>query len=844
MSEYVTSISYVQHEGLKAHDARREFTGADVYRAVNGAGKTTILDAIRLVVLGFTLGIKKTNQDVFALARPGVDRIRLLLGGVRTDGRKVEIERRWTRGRGGAISESIRIDGQTLGTRDGEAAIRSLFPGLDDVWEPAAIFRESPAAMRARILDLVPPTEVRLEDVVPADVPKWALPKHSDLTASQWAAFAVEQTDVRINAAAADRRKEESILARLVETTETEAATDLDVTPIKARLEGLREELVRCGASKGERAAAQRAVETAASKLEAARAALGGSVRQDELAAIVEKLAGCMSPERRMAALVAPAMQRLTAQHQHSGLSDEFAHLAAEATVYASAVHALIRDAEGRERKPTNLAHLRAKLAPLRTYAPSTAAALTAARAAFREAEDRVTPVRSQLDGLRGELRAMVRSAEGEAARTNTEALGPLGKALAVWRAVPAGDREHTLGGIRETHEGNMLGASDPAMAPVIRAEYARALAATHAALALLTAAGEGADARPVVDVAARRTDLQGRIDALEIDLSIVEGERDERAAAVMAVEGGVRRVEMEREIGEVEQAIAATEQPKVPAGVTDLGAWLDGLEVTASEIVSEAIDVTAARAEVGVLEAQHGAAVKALASLPEGRARDDVEAEVLAVETELEDATAHNANAVKVREAQATLARLGASEAALKAWRVRFVEVQTGLVDKARAWFERRYSELLGGASVKVSLSSATDKPECKILVDGIEVRTMCPGHQAFALVMFLLLLSGVRRGGFRFVPIDELERIAMENREAFLRALQEAKDAGQIDQWIATGCPDSVPAIEGVTIHDMKVSIPLVPEEVEGADEAPVEPPTPKRRSRRGMDSSDFAA
>jgi len=319
VSEYVNHISYVQHEGLKAHDARREFTGADVYRAVNGAGKTTILDTIRLVGLGYTVGVKKTNQDVFSLARPGVDRIRLLLGGVRTDGRKVEIERRWTRGRGGAISESIRIDGQNLGTRDGETAIAALLPWLTEAWEPAAIFREGAAAMRARILDLVPPTEVKLEDVVPADVPKWALPKHTDLTASQWAAFAVEQTDAKINAAAAERRKEESILARLVETTETEAATDLDPTPIKARLERLREELVGCGASRGERAAARRAVEQTSSNLAAARVALRGSVRQDELAAIVEKMVGCMSEERRMAVLVAPAMQRLASQHRHSG---------------------------------------------------------------------------------------------------------------------------------------------------------------------------------------------------------------------------------------------------------------------------------------------------------------------------------------------------------------------------------------------------------------------------------------------------------------------------------------------------------------------------------------------
>jgi hypothetical protein len=130
VSEYINHISYVQHEGLKAHDARREFTGADVYRAVNGAGKTTILDTIRLVGLGYTVGVKKTNQDVFSLARPGVDRIRLLLGGVRTDGRKVEIERRWTRGRGGAGQVGA---GQVGAGQVGAGQVRALLRGLPSV---------------------------------------------------------------------------------------------------------------------------------------------------------------------------------------------------------------------------------------------------------------------------------------------------------------------------------------------------------------------------------------------------------------------------------------------------------------------------------------------------------------------------------------------------------------------------------------------------------------------------------------------------------------------------------------------------------------------------------------
>jgi hypothetical protein len=198
VSGHIIKIEWVQHEGLKAHDARRLLTGSDVFRGDNGKGKTTIFDAIRLVILGYTLGIKKTNQDVMSLARPGVDRIRLLLAGLRADGRQVVIERRWTRGKRGAVEESIRIDGAELGTRDGEAAIRALFPGLDEVWEPAAIFRETSAAMRARVLALVPPTAIKMEDVVPSDVPKWALPRHTDMGAVAWVAYAIEQTDARI----------------------------------------------------------------------------------------------------------------------------------------------------------------------------------------------------------------------------------------------------------------------------------------------------------------------------------------------------------------------------------------------------------------------------------------------------------------------------------------------------------------------------------------------------------------------------------------------------------------------------------------------------------------------
>ena len=810
MSSHIIKIEWVQHEGLKAHDARRLFTGADVARGVNGIGKTTILDTIRLVITGSTLGIKKTNQDVMSLARPGVDRIRLLLAGLRADGRQVVIERRWTRGKRGAVEESIRIDGAELGARDGEAEIRALFPGLDEVWEPAAIFRETPAAMRARLLALVPPTAIKLEDVVPGDVPKWALPRHTDMGAVAWASFAIEQTDARINKAAADRREEEAVLRRLVDTTEVEASTDVDTTEIEATLAALREELTGCSVSRVARAAAERTEAQALARLEAARRAVGAESQIPHAEALERVLVDC---------LPAGAKVRVATAVPSGNLAMVVRAAAAEIRAGLARV---LREAPALERRRAEAAKV---LERVRAFPASTWEAHAATKAAFDEVASRARPVEEQLAGLRGELRAL-------SATTAEPVLSdPLSKALAGWRALSIERRGHVHSYL------------------TVEAQNRTGDTVFHDAAARAAMLLEAAALAPAEDAAreARRAEVQGRIEALEIDVDLLHAEREEAADLVMRAEAGAKRADAERELAEVGAELAAIElaRPRIPAEVKQPETWLHGIESRVAEIFAAETSAAKAREALADLEAAHEAAMAALAAMPEGRAREDVEAEIADAEKRLDAAKAHNVNAVKVREALATLRTREANEEALKNWRARFVEIQTDLVDRSRAWFEQRYSELLGGVKVEVKLSSATDKPDCRILVDGIEVRTMCPGHQAFALVMFLLLVSGAKKGGFRFLPIDELERIAKENREAFLRALQDAKAAGQIDQWIATGCPDSVPTIEGVTVHDMGQSAELIPEERED-DDAPIPEPTeaPRRRTRRGSSAAYDAA
>ena len=816
MNAHIIRINYVQHEGLKAHDARRGLTGADVYTGANGTSKTTLLDTIRLVVLGHTVGIKKTNQDVFSLAKPGVERIRLLLGGTLTDGRKTEIERRWTRTKKGAIEESIAIDGVKLGTRDGEAAIRALVPWMDEALEPVAIFREPPAAMRARILALAPSTAIKLEDVVPADVPKWALAKHSDMAPARWVEFAIEQTDAKINAAQAERRTGEAVLRRLVDTTEVEASTDKPTAEIEAELATLREELTGCSVSKVSRQVAERDETTARAKLDAARAAIARTSMVDDVASLATTLFECLPSED-------------VARRVHDASANDYDLVRRAAEAIRTGLTRSMTDAPMLERRRAELVRT---VERVRAFPVSTHEAHAAAKVVFDEVNARVRPVEDQLAGLRGELRALTPASKAEP----TDALGV---AIAAWRSLPAGRRNHLEGYFHEEAAEQRDNAAD-----YDDLDARLFVEELDIALVLLEAA-----ALPTEDTAraARREEIQRQIDALEIDVDLLHAERDEAADAVMRAEAGAKRAEAERELAEIETKLAAiaAERPTIPAEVKQPATWLHGIEERVSEIFAAETSAATAREALADLEAAHTAAKAALEALPAGRSREDIEVAIADAEARLDAVKAHNANAVRVREALATLAKIATNEEALKSWRARFVEIQTGLVDKARAWFETRYSELLGGAPVEVRLATPTGAPDCRILVDGIEVRTMCPGHQAFALVMFLLLLSGARKGGFRFLPIDALEGISKENRPAFLGALQDALKAGQIDQWIATGCPDSVPEIEGVTVHDMSESLPIVPETTED-DDAPIPEPTepPRRRTKRGPASAYDAA
>jgi hypothetical protein len=122
-----------------------------------------------------------------------IERVEMTSGRVRT------VERAWKRDRNGSVSQTIHIDGMKMQRREGDAEIAGMFAGLDEAWEPAALFSLPPAKMRDRVLRIVPRSgDMSLDRIVPGDCPAWALPKHGDLLPVDWAAFALAQADERI----------------------------------------------------------------------------------------------------------------------------------------------------------------------------------------------------------------------------------------------------------------------------------------------------------------------------------------------------------------------------------------------------------------------------------------------------------------------------------------------------------------------------------------------------------------------------------------------------------------------------------------------------------------------
>ena len=306
--------------------------------------------------------------------------------------------------------------------------------------------------------------------------------------------------------------------------------------------------------------------------------------------------------------------------------------------------------------------------------------------------------------------------------------------------------------------------------------------------------------------VAAKRADAESDLAMARMLADSARAAAEEAAEAVRLAEGGVKRTLADRELAEAEADLVRAKAlaPRIPAEVTDVSAWLNGIEGAADLVLEAAEAKVRAESTLGGLRSDLADAEANLAMMPAAeRTAAAIEAEIRTAEADLSRAARHNANAERLREADGTIEALTIHLDLYKAARETFVGIQAHLVRQAKPWLERRYSEMLGGMPVEVVLVTPTGAPDCVVRVDGISVSTLCPGHKAFALAYFVILLASVQGDGFRFLPVDELEKISAENRAHFIRAMLDAVAEGVLDQCLLSGCADTIPEIDGVSTH-----------------------------------------
>lgn len=229
----------ISHVGLKARDAVHDLGAVSLLVGENGRGKSSVIDALHLLVNGFVPNVDKTNDGIFTLCRKGCKELRVEGWLEMSDGREVHVSRAWKRAtRGGKITISQEIRNSEVGGSLDEHRIwlASHLGALTEAWDPSVFIDLTPSKMREKLLRLLPDSNAKLEQIVPADCPSWALPKHVDPEPNVWVRWAIEKTQEQI----ADRQK--SIREQRVELENVADAWkgEKPIDPIKNRLAALR----------------------------------------------------------------------------------------------------------------------------------------------------------------------------------------------------------------------------------------------------------------------------------------------------------------------------------------------------------------------------------------------------------------------------------------------------------------------------------------------------------------------------------------------------------------------------------------------------------------------------
>ena len=196
--------------GVSSYDAGSSFT---FMFGENGTGKTTVLQALQLLLRGKTyrsIGVASTGKDIALLSRKGNISIK---GTWDDNGKQVWVKRTWMRTESGSVSEKIQqnINPNITNTKEQQGLLNLYFGVFPEAWEPEAFLSLSAEKMRSKLLSSVsekPISDVlgELAPIIGNDLPAWAKPGSMDMTVETWLDFAKKETKQKLNEARAEIR--------------------------------------------------------------------------------------------------------------------------------------------------------------------------------------------------------------------------------------------------------------------------------------------------------------------------------------------------------------------------------------------------------------------------------------------------------------------------------------------------------------------------------------------------------------------------------------------------------------------------------------------------------------
>lgn len=289
-----------------------------------------------------------------------------------------------------------------------------------------------------------------------------------------------------------------------------------------------------------------------------------------------------------------------------------------------------------------------------------------------------------------------------------------------------------------------------------------------------------------------------------DADVALVRA-AEEADAAEDAVDDGLRAVDLARDglaLAEAQTALTALQMERDAITETKRPT-IDGDRVlrarrtlTEAERADAVLDDIRGRLEIAEAE---------LEEMPAGRSRDEVAAEYRATQAEIEALGEMNARKNQRQEAADGIEVMRTQVVKSKALVEQLKRVHQDMLAAASGVISRRF-ESATGAPVEVLLEDERGKDTCRLTVGGVNVAALSGGEMLMWLAANVITLAPSTSAAWRPLLLDRIEAVSKGKRGAFLGAVAQAFREGLITQAILTGCPDSVPEVEGVTVTVLK--------------------------------------